>query len=232
MLDALLDLVLPRRCVGCLAPTTALCASCRALLAGPARGLVRPDPCPPGLPAVAALLAYEEQVQRLLLGHKEHGQLALTRPLAQGLATAVLVHGVRQVVLCPVPSAPSAVRRRGHDHAWRLARGAALSLQSRGVAATAARLLVPTRRVADQAGLSTAQRAANLAGALAARGAPGPQVVLVDDVVTTGATLVEAARALRSGGHDVVGAAVIAATARRRASPERRSPLLPGTEGG
>jgi predicted amidophosphoribosyltransferase len=109
-----------------------------------------------------------------------------------------------------VPSARSAVRRRGYDHALRLARAAArqLSLDARP-------LLVQARRVDDQSGLSTAQRARNLAGALRASGVPDLPVVVVDDVMTTGATLVEAARALAAQGHRVAGAAVLAATRRR-----------------
>jgi predicted amidophosphoribosyltransferase len=221
VLAVLLDLVLPRTCSGCRAPGPGLCTSCRALLAGPALGLVRPDPCPEGLPPLAALLPYEGAAQRLLLSHKERGQLQLTRPLGRGLAAAVLVHQAGPVVLCPVPSAPRAVRERGHDHAHRLASAAARAL---GPGVTADRLLTPSRRVADQSGLSTQQRAANLRGALrAVPGRGGPPVVVVDDVVTTGATLVEATRALRAAGHVVVGAATVAATARR--SPRRASPL-------
>lgn len=221
MLDALLDLVLPRSCSGCLLPGSLLCAGCRELLAGPAVGLVRPDPCPPGLPALSALLAYDGAVQRLLLSHKEKGRLLLTRPLGGALATAALVHGSAPMVLCPVPSSRRAVRERGHDHALRLARAAAASLRGRGVDAHAVALLAPARRVADQSSLSTAQRAANLAGALRAVGAVRGPVLVVDDVVTTGATLVEAARALRAAGHPVVGAAVVAATVRRWAPPIR-----------
>ena len=161
---------------------------------------------------MAALSSYQGEVQRLLLAHKERGQLALTRPLGRALADAVRVHGVRTVVLCPVPSSPAAVRARGHDHAMRLAREAA-----RDLGVEARRLLAPARAVADQAGLTTRQRAANLAGALRATGLPDLPVVVVDDVMTTGATLVEAARALAAGGHPVVGAAVVAATRRRAA---------------
>lgn len=221
MLDALLDLVLPRSCAGCDLPGAGLCAGCRSLLRGPAVGLVRPDPCPAGLPAVTVLLPYDGVAQRLLLAHKEHGRLQLTRPLGEGLAGAVLVHGCRPVLLCPVPSSAAAVRARGHDHALRLARAAARALQVRGVPAQAARLLVPARAVVDQARLSASQRAANLRGALRGTGVPGPPVVVVDDVVTTGATLVEAARALALQGHPVVGASVVAATRRRQRSPVR-----------
>ncbi|MCU1587626.1 MAG: ComF family protein [Frankiales bacterium] len=207
MLDALIDLLLPRSCAGCGVTGLALCPDCRGLLAGGAR-LVRPTPCPAGLPAVAACLPYEGVAQRLLLAHKEHGQLQLTRPLGAALALAAQVHDLPPaVVVCPVPSSPRAVRQRGHDHAARLARAADLG--------PVRRLLRPARRVADQSGLSTAQRALNLSGALVAVPGPGLSVLVVDDVVTTGATLVEAARALTVAGHRVVGAAVVAATTRR-----------------
>lgn len=80
--------------------------------------------------------------------------------------------------------------------------------------------LVASRRVADQAGLNSVERAGNVRGAyVVARrwtgDVAGRTVLLVDDVVTTGATLCEGARALRSAGAEVVGAAVVAATARR-----------------
>jgi predicted amidophosphoribosyltransferase len=114
----------------------------------------------------------------------------------------------------------------------RLARAAAGALRSQGVPARAARLLVPARALADQSGLSVAERAANLHGALRGTGPVTGPVVVVDDVVTTGATLVEAARALLAAGHPVVGAAVVAATSRRSTSPRRASPLLPRQEGG
>ena len=76
---------------------------------------------------------------------------------------------------------------------------------------------MPARRVADQSGLDAAGRSANLAGALrASSDLSGVPVVVVDDVVTTGATLVEAARALRDAGALVRGAAVVAATQRNQ----------------
>ncbi|MCW2543186.1 MAG: ComF family protein [Frankiales bacterium] len=216
MLDVLLDLVLPRTCAGCEAAGTALCQTCRELLEQPARGFVRPTPCPPGLPPLSAHLPYEGVAQRLLLAHKEQGQLHLTSFLGAALARAVGVHDLPVgLLLCPVPSSRRAVRQRGHDHALRLARAAATSL---GPGVVAASLLRPARRVADQSGLTTAQRAANLRDALSAVPALGTPVLVVDDVVTTGATVVEATRALRAAGHQVLGAAVVAATTRRAGS--------------
>lgn len=231
MLDALLDLVLPRECSGCRSPGRLLCPACRALLERCAPRLTCPDPCPPGLPSLAAATTYDGAVRQLLVAHKDRGQLALARPLGVALAAAVLVHrpGLRgldgPLLLCPVPSAARAVRTRGHDHARRLAASAARQLTAQGHPARAVPLLRPARAVLDQAGLTSGGRAANLHGALVARRGPTGPVLLVDDIVTTGATLAEAARALAAAGHLVVGAAVVAATARRHASPGRVGPL-------
>jgi predicted amidophosphoribosyltransferase len=211
---ALLDLVLPRTCAGCRLPGRALCAGCAADLARGAH-LTRPQPCPPGLPLLAAAARYDGAVRAVLLAHKEQGRLGLVRPLGAALAGAVaLLAPPSGAVLVPVPSSPAAVRERGQDHARRLARAAGRRAGLRVVP-----LLVPRRAVADQAGLDAAGRAANLAGALVSRRRlDGRVVVVVDDVVTTGATLAEAARALRAAGATVHGAAVVAATVRRTSS--------------
>ncbi len=89
-----------------------------------------------------------------------------------------------------------------------------------------ARVLRHTRPVADQARLGRAERTANLRGALATREASralvvGATCLVVDDVVTTGATLAEAARALRRAGARHVAAATVAATPRVPTDRER-----------
>lgn len=211
MLTDLLDLVLPQECPGCGGSGRGLCAHCLAGFGAPRRH--RPDPCPPGLPDLAVATAYDGAARAVLLAHKEHGRLALARPLGAALAAAVtLLDLPPRIVLVPVPSSPASVRARGHDHARRLATAAARRLPG----GCARPVLTGARQVTDQAGLDAAGRAANLSGALRARRRlDGLVVVVVDDVVTTGATLAEAARALRAAGADVRGAAAVAATARR-----------------
>ncbi|MEV7005730.1 phosphoribosyltransferase family protein [Streptosporangium sp. NPDC051022] len=225
MPTALLDLVLPPRCAGCDAPGAPLCPSCTAGLHGePARRM--PDPSPPGLPECWSATPYTTAARRAIVAYKERGRTALARPLAGALALAVAAAaGERPVVLVPVPGARSALRRRGHDPVGALAELAAVCLHAAGWPTRVDRSLVHRRRVADQAGLSSPERAENLARAFGvARGGKGAVpgswggsgvVVLVDDIVTTGATLAEAARALREAGWEVPLAATIAATRRR-----------------
>ncbi|MDP9846435.1 ComF family protein [Streptosporangium lutulentum] len=225
MPTALLDLVLPPRCAGCDAPGALVCPRCTAELHGePARRT--PVPSPPGLPECWSAAEYVGATRRAIIAYKERGRTALVRPLAGALALAVAAAaGERPVTLVPVPSARSALRRRGHDPVTRLADLAAGCLRAAGWPATVERPLVQRRRVADQAGLSSPQRAANLSWAFTvASGRNGPvldhrsvsgPIVLVDDIVTTGATLAEAARALREAGVPVALAATVAATRRR-----------------
>ena len=119
--------------------------------------------------------------------------------------------------LVPIPSSAAAVRRRGLDVAGRLAQRAGRRLGEVGVTARVVPLLRIVRPVADQSGLGSVQRRANLAGAYGlARGwAAGDRwgpLVLVDDVVTTGASLAEGWRVVRTAGGTVLGAATVAAT--------------------
>ncbi|MGW3803160.1 ComF family protein [Streptomyces clavifer] len=221
-------LVLPAACGGCGRPRTELCEECAAALTGVPRR-VRPTPEPAGLPAVHAAAPYGNAVRAMLLAHKERGALGLAGALGGALAGAVGAgtgpwDGAGPLLLVPVPSARRATAARGHDPARRIALAAAAELRRRRVPARVLPVLRQRRPVADQSGLGARERQVNLAGALVvASGArrlldEGP-VVLVDDLLTTGASLAEAARAVGAAGPSATGAATGLSAAVVAASP-------------
>ncbi len=205
-----------------------------------------PRPRPAGLPPVHTAGSYRGVHRGAVLAHKERGVRSLTRPLGRALAAAVqsVLDEVgaapgTPVALVAVPTSRAAIASRGDDTVALLAAAAAASLRRQGLPVTVVKALRPTRRRADQAGLSAAARAANLAGAFAlsrrgtrrlrrALGAEcGGLVVVVDDIVTTGATARAAVAALAARGVTVAGVAAVAAPVRRpsgRTEPGDRPP--------
>jgi ComF family protein len=220
VLSTAAELLIGSACHGCSQPWWGICRRCRTAALSHGCYQTRPNPCPAGFPLTMTTAPYDAIMRQLIGAHKERGALGLTPFLASRLAAAIETllastpEPPDQLVLVPVPSAAAAVRDRGFDATWAMAKRAARLLRPM-VAAPVRRLLRQARPVRDQAGLRADERAANLRGAFRVAGQPaGPSVILVDDVVTTGSSLTEAARALRSGGHRVLGAATVAATER------------------
>jgi predicted amidophosphoribosyltransferase len=231
VVDAGRDLLLGGACVGCGVPGRVLCRRCDTALprhGGPAW----PTPTPPGLALPYAGGDYDGILKALVNQHKEQAVLALAVPLGRVLADVVqdLADSMRPeapapIMLVPVPSRREVVRRRGHDPLLRVARAAAALLRRRGRRVACRLLLAGAGRVRDQSMLGAADRALNLAGSMRCRGprtgellgdAAGALVVVVDDVLTTGATAREAQRALEDAGVTVAGVAAVAATRRLR----------------
>lgn len=200
-----LALLLPVACAGCDAPDVALCEECVAALRPAAAS--RPLPGPSGI-RVWSGLRFEAVPARVVRALKEDGRTGLARALAPALAAAAASASsaaAGDALLVPVPTSRAAYRRRGYRVAELVAARAGLRVS---------RLVTQTRRTADQRGLDRDARRRNVAGSMVARGVDGRRVLVLDDIVTTGATLAEAVRALRAGGAEVVGCLAIAATPR------------------
>ena len=196
-----LTLVLPVDCAGCDAPDTALCDSCRAAL------MPRVRRREVGGIAVWSGLAFEGAAARVIRALKQESRTGLAAVLAPALAEAVAAAGEGgPVVVVPIPTSAAAYRRRGYRVPELLARRAGLRVE---------RPLGSGRRTADQRGLARGERRRNVAGSfVVVRPVADRRIVVVDDVVTTGATLVEAVRVLRAAGAEVVGCATVASTPR------------------
>ena len=221
----LADLVLATECAACLRPGTRWCARCDLALhrleLGPEPVSVRPRPLPPRMPPTHAAVAYADPVRAAVSAWKDADRRDLVTVLGpvleRSVEAAVLAAGWGEgpVVVVPAPSSAGAGRRRGDAPLLDLAAWVARRPGHAQVRVVPA--LRQVRRVKDQSGLGISERRRNLAGAMAVKPMwhnviRDRNVIVVDDVVTTGATLAEAARALRrAGALQVVGAAVAAA---------------------
>jgi len=218
------DLIIGASCAGCGRPAITLCEACSVSLA-PCPRVAWPRPVPRGLLEPTPVLpvaagVHEGTLRAALAQFKEEGQFGLLRLLSHFLAASVCLAAPEAgpIVLVPIPSTRVSRLRRGHDAIGELARSGAKALRSIGVDCVVGNPLVHCRRVADQSGLSARERSVNMAGALRVRstaGLEGRRVVVVDDVLTTGATVTEATRVLSSGGFRPSAVAVIAAAVRR-----------------
>ena len=205
----LADLVLPLECGGCGAPGTRWCEACAQLIAARAEEPVLVTPrLDPGVP-VFSLGRYAGARRQAIVAVKERGRADLVAPLGAALEAALtrlLAWGVvaAPLTVVPAPTRASAGRRRGGDPVTRIARVAGRP----GVTVVEALRMRPFTR--DSVGLSAGARQRNVAGRVRLRRPVDGDVVVVDDVVTTGATVTESVAVLQTAGAHVVAVVVLA----------------------
>jgi len=223
-------LVVPVACAGCLQLDVRLCDECAApwweepfrAEEGAARLLVLGrTPLPTWAVAEldgtahVAIATWKEggrrDLDRFFAAAAERAAGAIAPQLAQPLAAG-------HVAVVPVPSARSSVRRRGADLTALLARASARGLTRAGAKVSVANLLAPAGARSRGRSSSARWEAARVRARTSTAAA---SALLVDDVMTTGATLARASAALEASGTAVVGALVLAATPRRGASAGR-----------
>ncbi|MFN9732203.1 MAG: ComF family protein [Pseudomonadota bacterium] len=196
-------------CAGCasdLPHNSIACPRCALPLAAPAPACAHCLRRPPPQAATLAALRYEGAARHLLPRYKFGADLAIGRVLAD-LLLAVAADAPRPELVAPVPLHAARLRQRGFDQAWELARAVAGRRDQPARPAALRRVratLAPT-------GLDAVARRRNLRQAFAIAGdVAGRRVALVDDVMTTGATVEAAVRALRRAGANRVDVWVVA----------------------
>jgi predicted amidophosphoribosyltransferase len=199
------QIVFPTRCYGCNALGVSICTSCR-------REWIPHYYKSGSIPlSVHSAVVYSPTASRIILAAKENGLQG-----ADDLLIDAIIHVLNKVQLdksfirlVPVPSSKQSQRRRGRSFIVDLTDTIS---EKTGIAINDCLQL--SRRVSDQSGLTRVQRITNMHGAFSLK--PGAilrgDAIVIDDVVTTGATLREAARALNSQGFHAFGS-VCAVTA-------------------
>lgn len=208
---SILGFIFPVRCVGCRAEGAALCRQCLAKI---------PRADTPTEDWIISVFSYRDpSIKKLLWQFKFEGRWsviedigdALFDHLSEELAEAAIFENVRAPILVPIPITRKKLRERGYNQAAVIARELARKSDN---AFTVATLLRKTRTTKAQHDIKgRAKRLHNLVGAYeAVRPAlvAGRDIVIVDDITTTHATLIEARRALRAAGAKSVRAFTIA----------------------
>lgn len=202
-MSRILNLLLPTPCVICNKLGAPLCDNC--LENFPTRSIPLEVSGVHGF----AVADYHEQVAIVVNSVKEKGLTSLTPAIANLIANS-WPNAHRAFTFVPIPSSRANAKKRGFSHTALLAR----ELSKRVPASRVRELLRSTGSRADQVGLATKERARNVEGAFKVELTGGQilrnPVVLVDDVITSGATMKSAIRTLAKSGIDVGGFLVFA----------------------
>ena len=185
-LKSLKELVFTKVCISCAAPEYWLCPSClSAWNTSVKKNFIEGKP-------IYFKSDYTSKTASVILAAKEGNNLNAIELLASELRIS------SEITLVTIPSAPSAIRRRGRDHINTLAEYVQKNLQQKSIRAQYAPILFQKKSIKDQSQLSSQQRMENTKGKFAVKSCEIPQgaVYLIDDLITTGASMLEGVRAL------------------------------------
>ncbi len=227
-LGAIRDVVLPRGCAGCDAPDAVVCGECRELLD---RTVVFDMPGT-SIGRGYACAWYGGAVRRVILGWKDHHDEECDGPLSEAMAVLAVrclqatVGGMRTVLVVPAPSSSASVHRRGRRHTTVLAAAVARACRDMGIDARVVPLLTMDHVRGRSVQMGGGQRSRRVSGRIAVRRPElcrHAHVIVVDDIVTTGATMRQCVDALRSSGAQVVTCLSVAYTPQPDAATVRDS---------
>ncbi|MDR1393933.1 MAG: hypothetical protein LBJ62_08220 [Bifidobacteriaceae bacterium] len=232
--QAAADLIWSADCAGCGRELASpLCGPCRADLLGPvsrresSAPRLNPADGGPALPVWCAAW-YAGTVRHAIVAWKRTGRYELSREMTRAIARSaeavgpVLAKITSDLVVAPVPSRLARRWSRPGGGTEALALAVAEALTGAGLPARPSMALARTHWSKDQAGQASRQRQAGREGTTLVRTRPDQPVLLVDDVLTTGATLLDAERALARAGCQTLGAVVLAVSPPSGQVPDAR----------
>lgn len=219
--QGLRTLVYPENCLICSAPNQTVCDLClQSWRKIPVRFQIENF-------NIYAVVPYDTFSSGVVLKAKEDRNKVAQNLMAEALASAIMhwrnANRNVQLLLVPIPSSKQAIRRRGESFLHPILERALAICKNQGASETRwESILIHQKKVKDQSKLSFSERSANLENAFKVSNVSALQssleytkIILIDDVVTTGATLLSAARALSERNMTVLGAAAVCASAHR-----------------
>ena len=196
-ISSLKELIYPAICLSCSSTGMKICSKCLLMWR------INPVKSKIGKYPLYYSSDYNEHTGSVILAAKESANKDAIDLLASSMTSSIVLaiknlHIYQPIVLITVPSQHAANRRRGRDHIKELAKVVIIKLEAIGVAAFHLPLLIPSKKIQDQSKLNSQQRKANIYQAFLVRKSEVSigGVILIDDLVTTGASILEGIRAL------------------------------------
>ena len=196
-IHSLKELIYPNICLCCGKTGVKICHNCsKYWLANPNKSKVENN-------CLFFVTTYDETTSPIILAAKESGNREavklIARSITNSISFAILNLGIAQPInLVSIPSQLSAIRRRGRDHIKDLVQEVITQLNKQNIDAAYLPILKPIKKIKDQSDLNGLQRKENMSHAFIVKTSPISQsaVIVIDDLVTTGASILEGVRAL------------------------------------